>query len=64
MALQAGLALVQRMHDQLKIMAVKIKPRHCPNSEVGGIHYIGDFKELSQQNFRLDIQNEQETSTP
>jgi hypothetical protein len=45
MALWAGLALVQRMHDQLKIMAVKIKPRHRPNSEVGGIHYIGDFKE-------------------
>ena len=27
----------------MKIMAVKIKPRRHPNSE--GIHYIGDFKE-------------------
>jgi len=36
---------VQRMHDQLKIMVVKIKPRHHPNLEAGGIHYIGDFKE-------------------
>jgi hypothetical protein len=28
---------VQRMHNQLKIMAVKIKPRHRPNSEAGSI---------------------------
>jgi hypothetical protein len=33
------------MHNQLKIMVVKIKPHHCPNLEAGGIHYIGDFKE-------------------
>ena len=58
--------LFRAKDDQLKIMVVKIKPRHRPNLEacyLGRYSLYRGFQRancLSRRNFGLDIQNEQE----